>query len=97
MKVQKIVSLDESTMKISQKMNNFSQWVRISLRDYEHGNDLASETIRRIHWAQAAHLLAAAMVEHGIELDSEYEGTVQDLVGKAYQEAKNQRTLAEFE
>ena len=97
MKVQKVVSLDETTMKISQKMGNFSQWVRIGLRDYEHGNDLASETIRRIHWAQAAHLLASALVEHGIELDPEYKGTVNDLVNKAYAEAKNQRTLEEFE
>lgn len=97
MKVQKIVSLDERTMKISQRMDNFSQWVRIGLRNYELNEDMASETIRRMHWAQAAHLLAAAMVEHSIELDDEYEGTVQDLVTKAYQEAKNQRTLEEFE
>jgi hypothetical protein len=97
MKVQKIVSLDETTMKISQRMDNFSQWVRIGLRDYVNDNDIASETLRRIHWAKAAHLLAAAMVEHGIELDPEYKGTVNDLVNKAYAEAKKQRTLEEFE
>jgi len=97
MKVQKIVSLDERTMKISQRMENFSQWVRIGLRNYELKEDIATETIRRMHWAQAAHLLAAAIVEHSIELDPSYGGSVQDLISKAYDEAKNQRTLEEFE
>ena len=97
MKVQKIVSLDENTMRISQRMRNFSQWVRIGLRNYELKEDIASETIRRMQWAQAAHLLASAIVEHSIELDPEYKGTVHELCAKALKEAKNQKTLEEFE
>lgn len=97
MKVQKIVSLDEKTMRISQRMGNFSQWVRIGLRNYDLGEDMASETIRRIRWAKVAHLLAAAMIEHSIELDAEYKGTIDDLVGKAMVEARSQSTLEQFE
>ena len=55
MKVQKMVSLDEMTAKIAQRMSNFSQWVRIGLRQYELQEDLASETMRRMRWAKAAH------------------------------------------
>jgi len=97
MKVQKIVSLDEKTMRISQKMENFSLWVRIGLRNYEVGTDLASESMLRMRWAKVAHLLATAMVEHSVELDAEYKGSVNELIHKAIKEAKKQRTLEEFE
>jgi len=97
MKVQKIVSLDEKTMRISQRMENFSQWVRIGLRNYEVGNDLASESMLRMRWAKVAQLLAAAMVEHSVKLDPKYKGTINELVAKAIKEAKLQRSLEEFE
>lgn len=93
MKVQKIVSLDEQTMAISQRMNNFSQWVRIGLRNYDRKEDLATETMRRIRWAKAAHMLAATIVEMSEAMDENYRGTVDELITKAL----NQKTLEEFE
>jgi hypothetical protein len=97
MKVQKIVSLDESTMKISKRMDNFSQWVRMGLRSYDNGEDLATETMRRIKWAKVAHILAATIVEHAIELDENYKGSVNELIGKAMTEVQNQTSLRDFE
>ena len=97
MKVQKIVSLDESTMRISQKMNNFSQWVRMALRSYENGEDLATETMRRIKWAKVAHIFAATIVEKSIEMDENYQGSIEDLIDKAMKEVQKQTSLRDFE
>jgi len=97
MKVQKIVSLDENTMKISQRMDNFSQWVRMGLRSYENGEDLATETMRRIKWAKVAQILAATIVEHAIELDENYQGSIEELIGNAMNEVQNQTSLRDFE
>ena len=97
MKVQKIVSLDESTMRISQKMDNFSQWVRMALRSYENGEDLATETMRRIKWAKVAHIFAATIVEKSIEMDENYHGSIEDLIDKAMKEVQKQTSLRDFE
>ena len=97
MKVQKIVSLDENTMRISQKMGNFSQWVRIALRSYENGEDLATETMRRIKWAKVANILAATIVEHSIELDDNYKGSIEELIAQAMSEVQKQTSLRDFE
>jgi hypothetical protein len=97
MKVQKIVSLDENTMRISQRMDNFSQWVRMGLRSYENGEDLATETMRRIKWAKVAQIFAATIIEHSIELDENYEGSVEELIAKALKEVQNQTSLRDFE
>ena len=97
MKVQKIVSLDESTMRISQKMNNFSQWVRMALRSYENGEDLATETMRRIKWAKVASIFAATIVEKSIEMDDNYQGSIEDLIDKAMKEVQKQTSLRDFE
>jgi len=97
MKVQKIVSLDENTMRISQKMDNFSQWVRIALRSYENGEDLATETMRRIKWAKVAQIFAATIIEHAIELDENYQGSVEELIAQALKEVQNQTSLRDFE
>jgi len=93
MKIQKMVSLDEKTAKIAQRMGNFSQWVRIGLRQYELQEDLASETMRRMRWARAANMLAATLHEKAIEIDENYGGTVEELIQKAME----QRTLEDFE
>ena len=93
MKVQKMVSLDEKTAKIALRMSNFSQWVRIGLRQYELQEDLASETMRRMRWAKAAHMLAATLHEKALEMDENYGGTVEDLIAKAME----QRTLEEYQ
>ena len=97
MKVQKIVSLDENTMKISQKMGNFSQWVRISLRSYENGEDLATETMRRIKWAKVASIFAATIVEKSIEMDENYKGSIEELIARAMSEVQKQTSLRDFE
>jgi hypothetical protein len=97
MKVQKIVSLDESTMRISQKMDNFSQWVRMALRSYENGEDLATETMRRIKWAKVANIFAATIVEKSIEMDDNYKGSIEDLIDKAMKEVQKQTSLRDFE
>ena len=97
MKVQKIVSLDEETMKISQKMNNFSQWVRIALRSYENGEDLATETMRRIKWAKVAHIFAATIIEKSIDMDENYQGSIEELIDQAMKEVQKQTSLRDFE
>jgi len=97
LKVQKIVSLDESTMKISQKMNNFSQWVRIALRSYENGEDLATETMRRIKWAKVAHIFAATIIEKSIDMDENYQGSLEELIDQAMKEVQKQTSLRDFE
>mgnify|MGYP006892607864 FL=1 len=97
MKVQKIVSLDEDTMRISQKMNNFSQWVRMALRSYENGEDLATETMRRIKWAKVANIFAATIVEKSIDMDENYQGSIEELIDKAMKEVQKQTSLRDFE
>jgi len=101
MKVQKIVSLDEKTMRISQRMENFSKWVRIGLLNYDHGIDATSqlmeETQQKATWAKVSSLLASAMVEKYIEHEPEYKGTPAELIHKAIKEVKKQKTLEEFE
>ena len=97
MKVQKIVSLDESTMRISQKMDNFSQWVRMALRSYETGEDLATETMRRIKWAKVANIFAATIVEKSIEMDENYQGSLEELIARAMSEVQKQTSLRDFE
>ena len=93
MKVRKEVSLTVETAEVANKMNNFSQWVRIGLRQYQHGEDVASETMRRMRWAKAAHMLASTLLEHALEIDPDYKGDVQTIIAKAM----NQTTLEEFE
>ncbi len=97
MKVQKIVSLDEDTMRISQKMKNFSQWVRMALRSYENGEDLATETMRRIKWAKVANIFAATIVEKSIDMDENYQGSIEELIDKAMKEVQKQTSLRDFE
>ena len=97
MKVQKIVSLDEETMRISQKMNNFSQWVRIALRSYDNGEDLATETMRRIKWAKVANILAATIIEKSIDMDENYQGSIEELIAQAMSEVQKQTSLRDFE
>jgi hypothetical protein len=97
LKVQKIVSLDEDTMRISLKMKNFSQWVRMALRSYENGEDLATETMRRIKWAKVANIFAATIVEKSIDMDENYQGSIEELIDKAMKEVQKQTSLRDFE
>jgi hypothetical protein len=95
--VQKIVSLDEDTMRISLKMKNFSQWVRMALRNYENGEDLATETMRRIKWAKVANILAVTIVEKSMEMDENYQGSIEELIARAMSEVQKQTSLRDFE
>jgi hypothetical protein len=95
--VQKIVSLDEDTMRISLKMKNFSQWVRMALRNYENGEDLATETMRRIKWAKVANILSATIVEKSMEMDENYQGSIEELIARAMSEVQKQTSLRDFE
>ena len=97
MKVQKMVSLDEITAKIAQRMGNFSQWVRMGLRSYDNGEDLATETMRRIKWAKVANIFAATIVEKSIDMDENYQGSIEDLIDKAMKEVQKQTSLRDFE
>ncbi|GAH29528.1 unnamed protein product [marine sediment metagenome] len=101
MKVQKIVSLDEKTMKISQRMNNFSKWVRVGLYNYDQGIDLNSELMiemqQKAKWAKVARIFAETLVEKSIELDPNFKKDVNELIKEAIEEVNKQKTLEEFE
>jgi len=101
MKVQKVVSLDEKTMAISQKMGNFSKWVRVGLLNYHHGIDATYELIeltrQKNKWAKVSNLLATASIEHSKELDPEFKKTVEELLFDVIKEANKQKSLVEFE
>lgn len=93
MKVRKEVSLTPQTYEIAARMPNFSQWVRIGLRQYDMKEDLASETMRRMRYARAARHLASALREYALLVDPKFEQTVDDLIAKAM----NQTSIEEFE
>lgn len=93
MKVQKMVSLTPETAKIAEKMQNFSMWVRIGLRNYQHGTSIAEEARLRIRWAHAAQHLAATLQEYATTVDPDFDQTIEDLIAKAM----NQTKLEEFE
>ena len=78
-------------------MGNFSQWVRIALRSYENGEDLATETMRRIKWAKVANILAATIIEKSIDMDENYQGSIEELIAQAMSEVQKQTSLRDFE
>ena len=92
MKRHKMVSLTDDTAEIATRMKNFSQWVRIALREHQNGNDLATETMRRIRWSKAAYMLASTLHERALEIDLDTTITIEEIVAKAL----NQTTLEEF-
>jgi len=101
MKVQKIVSLDEKTMRISRRMGNFSQWVRVSLHAYDQDLDVVSELMlseqQKTRWAKVARIFAETLVEKSIELDPNFEKDVNDLITEAMEEVNKQTSLRDFE
>ena len=78
-------------------MKNFSQWVRMALRSYENGEDLATETMRRIKWAKVANIFAATIVEKSKDMDENYQGSIEELIDKAMKEVQKQTSLRDFE
>jgi hypothetical protein len=101
MKVQKIVSLDEKTMRISRRMGNFSQWVRVSLHAYDQDLDVVSELMlseqQKTRWAKVARIFAETLVEKSIELDPNFSKDVNDLITEAMEEVNKQTSLRDFE
>ena len=94
MRVRKEVNLTVETANIANNVRpNFSEWVRHSLRAYANGEDLGSETMRRLRWAKAARLLAESLVEYALQVDPTFNGDIDRILAKAV----NQTTLEEFE
>ena len=83
MRVRKEVNLTLETAQIAEKMNNFSQWVRMGLLAEARQESLASEMMLRLKWVGTARLLAAALIEKSLEIDPSYKGTVDSLCAKA--------------
>ena len=83
MKVQKIVSLTPETMKIAQKMENFSGWVRRMLWIRE--NDI--DTVKTVQRYQA-------LVRTIADLEDK---ELQQQIMNSYAENLNQKKLEDFE
>ena len=83
MKVQKIVSLTPETMKIAQKMDNFSGWVRRMLWIRE--NDI--DTVKTVQRYQA-------LVRTIADLEDK---ELQQQIMNSYSENLNQKKLEDFE
>ena len=64
MKVQKTISLTPNTAIIADRMENFSQWIRISLRAFDEKLDIGSVMQDKIKWAQTAKYLSAFIADH---------------------------------
>tara|TARA_R100000655_G_scaffold106201_1_gene155212 strand:- start:1462 stop:1755 length:294 start_codon:yes stop_codon:yes gene_type:complete len=96
MKVRREVSLTPDTYEISMRMQNFSQWVRIGLREHKTGNNLATETLRRIRFANAALTLAAEVIElrKMLEIETDEDPTI--VMGNVLHEQEKQKTLEDF-
>ena len=96
MKVRREVSLTPDTYAISMRMQNFSQWVRIGLREHKTGNNLATETLRRIRFANAALTLAAEVIElrKMLEIETDEDPTI--VMGSVLHEQEKQKTLEDF-
>jgi len=99
MKVRKEISLTPETYAIASKMANFSQWVRVGLRNYRQDNDITTVMMQKVRWAKAAHHLAAALLERALEVDPDFtiKGYEQDPIAGLIAKAYNQTTLEEFE
>lgn len=92
MKVQKTISLTPDTATIADNMDNFSQWIRISLRAYRDNLSLGKEIRARTRWAQCALYLASYIGD----LDTN-DLTSDEVMTLANNHAKKQMTLEEFE
>ena len=64
MKVQKIVSLDEETMRHAQTIPNFSGWVRQNLRLHKTQSDMATLQRRIMYWSTKVYALQEWIGEH---------------------------------
>ncbi len=83
MKVQKIVSLDEETMRMAQQIPNFSGWVRRMLLLRDRGTDAVQLYRDKVAWAAA--------------VNEEEDEEVRARIYARVQENKAQTRLGEFE
>ena len=94
MKVQKTISLTPATAAIADNMDNFSQWIRISLRAHADNLDIGTVMRDKIKWAQTAKYLAAFIEQHPEICEGQ---NAQQLEFLGMEHARKQMTLEDFE
>ena len=92
-----MVSLDPETADLASRMNNFSAFVRQSLRAHAVDADVASEMARRARWARTAAILGELCVGYAkVQAEAngeEFDELPTELVARIY----NQTTLEDFQ
>ena len=88
-----MVSLDQATSLIAGDMKNFSKWVRDTLHAQSMGLDIAESERIRARWVGVARHLAATLVEYAQATDSQYSGTIDEILADALKQTK----IEEFE
>jgi hypothetical protein len=89
MKVQKMVSLDETTARLASDIKNFSRFVRIAVLAHSMGDNIEEERRLRRLWKRVADYLMAVL---GDQTDMDEE-TLQDVFMEAMSAARNQEEL----
>lgn len=89
MKVQKTISLTADTLTISNKMENFSGWIRARLRQFDEGLDPVDLDLRYQASGLRLKTLRAAVSEQSEE--------IADIIFARYIELMEQRRLGDFE
>ena len=89
MKVQKMVSLDQTTAKIAADIPNFSRFVRIALIAWSVGDDIERERELRRTWKRCSDYLMDH-IRNSTDMD---QTQLEDLFIAAMQYAKSQQEL----
>ena len=89
MKVQKTISLTADTLAISNKMENFSGWIRARLRQYEENVDPVELDLKFQSMKLRYKTLTAAINEQNDEVEAD--------IFHLFNEMMAQRTLEDFE
>lgn len=89
MKVQKMVSLDQTTARLASDIKNFSRFVRIAVLAHSMGDNIEEERRLRRLWKRVAdHLMD--VLGHETDMDEE---SLQDVFMEAMAAARNQEEL----
>ena len=94
MKVQKTISLTPATAQIADSIDNFSQWIRISLRAHSDGIALGTIKQQQSKLTQTAKYLASFIAEHPEICDGMNEYQLEAL---GMDHARKQLLLEDFE
>jgi cytochrome P450 len=89
MKVQKMVSLDETTARLASDIKNFSRFVRIAVLAHSMGDNIEEERRLRRQWKRVADYLMG-VIEYETDMDEEER---QDVFMAALAAARNQEEL----